>query len=205
VVSYGGESDRSDRYIQPTIVTDVKESDSLMSEEIFGPVVPIIKADYVSAINAVNTREHPLGLYIFSSDEREIKEIIDNTNSGGVTVNDIFLHAAVPNTPFGGVGESGHGSYHGKYGLLAFSHLRTIVALPAWLDFIMGFRYPPYKVENLSKSAVKNTLGFKKGETMEEQKISRPFLTSATKLRMAVGIMVVAVAIYRNSTIWATW
>jgi aldehyde dehydrogenase (NAD+) len=96
---------------------------------------------------------------------------MSNTNSGGVTINDVIMHAGVPNAPFGGVGESGYGSYHGMYGFLAFSHQRIVLELPTWLDAVFGFRYPPYNMKNLSTIAVKNKLGFKPGETMADQKI----------------------------------
>jgi len=88
-----------------------------------------------------------------------------------VTVNDVALHCAVPNAPFGGTGESGHGYYHGKYGFLTFTHLRSIVSPPNWLDSVLSFRYPPYNMSNISKLAIKNHLGFKRGETMADQKI----------------------------------
>lgn len=83
------------------------------------------------------------------------------------------MHAGVPNAPFGGVGESGYGSYHGVWGFLAFSHQRTVLAMPTWLDKLMGFRYPPFDINNLGKIAVKNNLGFKRGEGMQHQKVGR--------------------------------
>ena len=88
-------------------------------------------------------------------------------------MNDFLMHAAVPNAPFGGVGESGYGSYHGVWGFLAFTHQRTIVAMPSWMDKVMGFRYPPFNIKNLSKIAIKNNLGFKRGEGMQDQKVGR--------------------------------
>lgn len=106
---------------------------------------------------------------IFQSDS--IFLVICNTNSGGVTINDCFIHAAVPDTPFGGVGEAGYGYYHGKYGMLAFSHMRTIVALPTWMDKLLSFRYPPFTNKNLGKVRVDNNLGFKRGEGIVDQKI----------------------------------
>ena len=86
------------------------------------------------------------------------------------------MHAGVPNAPFGGVGPSGHGSYHGVYGFKAFSHERIIVAPPTWLETVLSFRYPPYDLSNVSKFAVSNKLGFKRGEGLLDQKIkSRGF------------------------------
>jgi hypothetical protein len=83
------------------------------------------------------------------------------------------MHVVVPNAPFGGVGGSGHGSYHGKYGFDAFSHERTVLSMPTWMDKLLAFRYPPWNMANLSKIAVKNSLGFKRGETMADQKIKK--------------------------------
>ena len=120
--------------------------------------------------------EHPLGLYVFSGDNRSRDTIVDSTLSGGVTVNDVFMHCAVPNAPFGGVGESGSGYYHGKYGILEFSHLRTIVSLPLWLDKYMGFRYPPFDMANVSKLGVPKP-NFRRGETIQDQKIRKATLS----------------------------
>ena len=119
---------------------------------------------------------------------------MENTISGGVTVNDIALHCACPNAPFGGIGESGYGYYHGKYGFLAFTHLRTIVSPPTWLDTVLSFRYPPYKMSNLNKIGVKNHLGFKKGETMQDQKIKTKSKSWGIMV-MAVKLVVLAVAL----------
>jgi aldehyde dehydrogenase (NAD+) len=83
----------------------------------------------------------------------------------------VILHAGVPNAPFGGVGPSGHGSYHGVYGFKAFSHERVVVAPPTWLDRVLSFRYPPYNLSNVGKISVSNNLGFKRGEGLLDQKI----------------------------------
>lgn len=95
--------------------------------------------------------------------------VLANTNSGGVTINDVIMHAGVPNAPFGGVGDSGYGSYHGPHGFLCFTHRRVVVAPPTWLDMVMSFRYPPYDLKHLSKIAVANKLGFQPGEQMSDQ------------------------------------
>lgn len=147
-VVYGGTTDRSKKWIQPTIVKDVQLNDSLMSEELFAPIAPVIVADVDRAIGIIKSMPHPLGLYVFSSDQKEIDKILESTSSGGVTINDIFLHAGVPGAPFGGVGESGYGSFHGKFGFDCFSHVRTIVGLPNWLDVVMSFKYPPFNVRS---------------------------------------------------------
>lgn len=97
--------------------------------------------------------------------------VLANTNSGGVTVNDVIMHAGVPNTPFGGVGDSGYGAYHGINGFLCFTHRRVVVAPPTWLDIVMSFRYPQYDLKHPSKIAVTQKLGFKAGEEMSDQVI----------------------------------
>lgn len=117
--------------------------------------------------------EHPLALYIFSTSQSEINEILNQTQSGGVTINDVIMHVAIPNAPFGGVGGSGYGAYHGKYGFDTFSHERSVVALPNWLDKMLAFRYPPYTMSDLGKIRVKNNMGFKRGEGMADQKIGK--------------------------------
>ena len=117
--------------------------------------------------------EHPLALYIFSTSQSEINEILNQTQSGGVTINDVIMHVAIPNAPFGGVGGSGYGAYHGKYGFDTFSHERSVVALPNWLDKMLAFRYPPYTMRDLGKIRVKNNMGFKRGEGMADQKIGK--------------------------------
>ena len=99
--------------------------------------------------------------------------VLANTNSGGVTINDVIMHAGVPNAPFGGVGDSGYGAYHGVYGFLCFTHQRVVVAPPTWLDMMMSFRYPPYDIKHLGKIAVSKKIGFKPGEGMADQTVDR--------------------------------
>lgn len=170
-ISSGGDRNLATRTFYPTVVTDVEISDPLLSEELFGPICPVIKADHVAAYKQISKMPHPLGLYIFSSSRAEIEEILQNTNSGGVTINDCMVHAAVPNAPFGGVGSSGMGAYHDVHGFKAFTHMRTVLALPTWLEGLMAFRYPPYSTKDVKKVAVKNSQGFKRGETMEDQTV----------------------------------
>ena len=116
--------------------------------------------------------EHPLAIYIFSNDKDEVNHILNNTNSGGVTINDCMLHAAVDGAPFGGVGGAGHGYYHGEHGVRAFTHLRTVVGLPTWMDKLMSFRYPPYDLRNLRKLGVPAKPPLKRGETLESQRVT---------------------------------
>ncbi|MCJ1274599.1 hypothetical protein MMC21_002396 [Puttea exsequens] len=169
-IAFGGNKNRETRFIQPTIVTNITMNDSLMSEELFGPLLPIMALPYQEACNLTQQMEHPLGLYIFSTAQSEIDYILSNTSSGGVTINEVMLHAGVPNAPFGGVGNSGTGSYHGKYGFEAFTHKRTVVAVPNWLDNVLGFRYPPYSERHIAKVTVKKA-PFERGETIEDQTV----------------------------------
>lgn len=193
VVVYGGELDRDRKYIKPTIVRDIMTDDSLMSEELFAPIAPVIVADIDRAIEIINSMPHALGLYIFSKSQAEIDRILDNTSSGGVTINDLMLHAGVPHAPFGGVGESGYGSYHGKYGFDAFSHSRTVVAPPTWLESVMSFRYAPFDMKNATFAEVKSNLVGKPGETMEQQTVGKkPGLSRI--LRNAALVMAILAA-----------
>lgn len=169
-VVHGGEVDRATRHFVPTVVRDVKLDDPLLSEELFGPILPVIAAPLDEAIRAVNSLPSPLALYLFSRDRREIDSTLDRTLSGGVTVNNVFFHSAVGDAPFGGVGESGYGAYHGRHGVDCFSHKRAVMEPPSWIDRLMGFAYPPYKMENVKKIHVANNLGFRRGETMEDQR-----------------------------------
>jgi aldehyde dehydrogenase (NAD+) len=164
-------SSGSKTYMAPVIVAEASLSDNIMSEELFGPICPVIKASVEDAVTATNQLPRPLAIYIFSSDQAEIELIQDRTISGGVTVNDATMHAGVPNAPFGGVGDSGMGYYHGKYGFLAFTHQRTVVDPPTWLDKVMGFRYPPYDVAHKTKLDVPNKLGFRRGESLKDQRV----------------------------------
>jgi aldehyde dehydrogenase (NAD+) len=151
-IVYGGQRDRQSRYFAPTIVTGVQPDDPLLSEEIFGPILPIVDADFDTAIALTRSGEHPLAIYAFTSQETDKARILNETQSGGVTFNDCALHAAGRDAPFGGVGHSGQGRYHGPHGILAFSHLRTHTnALPAWIEPLMAARYPPYSVEKAHK------------------------------------------------------
>jgi aldehyde dehydrogenase (NAD+) len=144
-VVYGGDRDRATRYFAPTIVVNVRPGDSLLSEELFGPMLPIVDADLDTAISYTRAGEHPLAIYAFTQDPTERERVLHETQSGGVTFNDCMLHIAAHNAPFGGVGNSGQGYYHGKYGVLAFSHLRTYISgLPSWMEGLMAARYPPY-------------------------------------------------------------
>ncbi len=139
----GGTGQRDARYLAPTVLAGVKPDAAVMNEEIFGPILPVIAVDDIDeAIRHVNAHDKPLALYAFSENDRTIERIIDRTSSGGVTVNHVLLHLAVPDLPFGGVGPSGMGAYHGKAGFDVFSHRKPVLDKPAWPD--PPVMYPPY-------------------------------------------------------------
>ncbi|XP_034244379.1 aldehyde dehydrogenase, dimeric NADP-preferring-like [Thrips palmi] len=143
----GGETDAAERFIAPTVLVDVKADDPVMQDEIFGPILPIYTVrDASEAIEFINSREKPLALYVFTNDEQEYKLFIKHTSSGGICVNDCMIHVAVEGLPFGGVGESGMGAYHGKKSFDTFSHHKSalIKDLGAIGEAAGSLRYPPY-------------------------------------------------------------
>lgn len=146
-VVYGGNSDATKRFIEPTLLADVDLTSPVMNEEIFGPVLPMIPFENRDeVINFVREREKPLALYYFGN-VKNAKEIIRLTSAGGSCINDAIMHIANENMPFGGVGNSGMGHYHGKLSFDAFSHQRSVVITPTWLD--LPFRYMPYRMFGL--------------------------------------------------------
>uniref|UniRef100_A0A3Q4AUS7 Aldehyde dehydrogenase n=1 Tax=Mola mola TaxID=94237 RepID=A0A3Q4AUS7_MOLML len=147
----GGEGNQEDKYIAPTVVVDVTEDDALMQEEIFGPILPIITVDSLEkSIEFVNRREKPLALYVFSDESSVVHKVLEKTTSGGFCSNDGIVHMTLPSLPFGGVGASGWGSYHGRWGFETFSHRRACM-LRGWaLERLNCLRYPPYGNDKLS-------------------------------------------------------
>ena len=144
----GGENDVSDRYIAPTILKNVKEDDAVMQEEIFGPILPVISVPSVdSAIAFVNRRPKPLALYLFGRDKDVHDRVLAGTSAGGTTINHIWLHLGVDQLPFGGVGESGMGAYHGRLSFETFSHRRAVLKKPLLPDPPLLF--PPYSARKL--------------------------------------------------------
>ncbi len=142
-VILGGNWDKNTLKIEPTIMENVSFSDPVMQEEIFGPVFPIITySDIEECISYINSLDHPLALYIFTNDKKEAKYVMTHTLFGGGCINDTLIHLASSNLPFGGVRESGIGSYHGKNGFDTFSHYTSLVEKKTWLDLPM--RYRPY-------------------------------------------------------------
>lgn len=153
-VLYGGRVDASERFIEPTLLGDVALDAKVMNEEIFGPVFPVIELDDNGSsfdskvIDFVTSREKPLAFYYFGP-EHKGWDIIRHTSSGGGCINDTIMHIVNPNIPFGGVGNSGMGSYHGRLSFDAFSHRRSIVVSSTLID--MPFKYMPYRLFGLSK------------------------------------------------------
>ena len=153
-IIYGGRTDAATRFIEPTLIEDVALDSPLMTEEIFGPVFPIVtmndsgKTFRNKVIDFVTSREKPLAFYYFGK-ESDGWDIIRRTSSGGGCINDVIMHIANENVPFGGVGNSGMGRYHDKDSFEAFSHTRSIIATGNWID--LPFRYMPYRMFGLVK------------------------------------------------------
>ena len=139
----GGGVDYETMTIQPTVIVDPDPGSDLMSQEIFGPVLPVLTVDSLqAAIEFVNKGPKPLAAYLFSRRKAEHRAVLDNTSSGGVVINHLAFHCLTPQLPFGGVGESGIGSYHGRWGFETFSHRKSVVSKPSRPDF--SLLYPPY-------------------------------------------------------------
>lgn len=146
-VVFGGKTDKSERYFSPTVLDHVSPDSPVMQEEIFGPIFPVQTFSSLDeVIWFVSMREKPLALYYFGS---QGDKILKHTTSGGSCINDVIMHIANENVPFGGVGMSGMGSYHHKRTFDVFTHYRSVISTPAWIDF--PFRYMPYKWFNVVK------------------------------------------------------
>ena len=142
-VIIGGETNREQLYIAPTLLENVSLEDAVMQEEIFGPILPIIEyTDINEAISLINSRPKPLALYLFSQNKNLQRLVLQETSAGGVCINDTVMQVAVSSLPFGGVGDSGMGSYHGKAGFDTFSHYKSVLQNSFPLD--INWRYAPY-------------------------------------------------------------
>ena len=127
-IEMGGKVVEEDKFIDLHVITDITAEDPAMQEEIFGPILPIIKVESVNeAVDFINDKTKPLSLYIFSQNKEKQKEIIKKTSAGSVCVNDVIIQLSIDTLPFGGVGESGYGSYHGKYTYDAFCHKKSVL------------------------------------------------------------------------------
>ncbi len=145
-IIYGGNSNETERRISPTLIKIENRNDPLMKEELFGPLLPILPIKNLDeAISEFKFLPKPLALYLFGGSDNEQGKILAMTSSGGVCFNDVVLQAGIPELPFGGVGSSGMGKYHGKAGFDNFTHYKSVLKRPFWLD--LNFRYPPYKLD----------------------------------------------------------
>ncbi|KAF9940601.1 Aldehyde dehydrogenase [Mortierella alpina] len=164
----GGQTDEKDLYIAPTVIANVERDDILMQDEIFGPLLPLVRVvDVDDAIEFINSMDEPLALYIFSSNKKLIKKVLDSTRSGGVVVNDTMMHVSERTLPFGGIGPSGMGNYHGEHSFLAFTHIRStmIKDMNPLSEAAMSLRYAPYNSTKImfAKLALERVPDFKRG------------------------------------------
>lgn len=152
-ILHGGNMDESELFIEPTLVLVTDTDDSLLVDESFGPLIPILAVkDLDTAIRHANSISGtPLGIYPFGNTQ-ETNRIVNETRSGGVTINDGFFHACLPTLEFGGVGSSGQGSYRGRASFDCFSHRRSVVSTPGWMEKLIDVRYPPYTPAKLKMS-----------------------------------------------------
>jgi aldehyde dehydrogenase (NAD+) len=145
-VHYGGQHDAKDRYVAPTILVNTPLDSPVMQEEIFGPILPVLEVNSIEeVIEYVNARPKPLGLYVFAEDLDSAERILDATESGDAAVNDCAIQPLVPELPFGGVGNSGMGKYHGEWGFRAYTNARGVLYHSTSVD--PGVRYPPYPLK----------------------------------------------------------
>lgn len=146
-VSLKGFTDENQKILGLSIMTNVKPEDPIMQEEIFGSILPIVTVESPEkAVDFINKREKPLALYIFSNDKKVQNLFLNHTSCGGVTINDTLMHPTTENLPFGGVGSSGFGAYHGKDGFDTFTHRKGVLirGLNAFAELCVKPRYPPY-------------------------------------------------------------
>lgn len=143
-IYFGGKYEDKELYFQPTIMTNIKPESNIMEEEIFGPILPVLEFQHINEVMSyINEREKPLALYYFSDNKNSIERILNNTTAGGVTINDTIIHVASAYLPFGGVGNSGVGSYHGKASFDTFTHRKSVVKRGTFID--MTVRYASYQ------------------------------------------------------------
>lgn len=143
-VVIGGQTDESEKFIAPTLLRDITQNDDIMQEEIFGPVLPVLEFSDIADVcqQLVKLPQHPLAMYIFTEDKQFEQTLVRKVRCGGVNINNTLMHAVNSHLPFGGVGESGMGSYHGKLSFDLFSHKKSVIKSATWLD--IPLRYAPY-------------------------------------------------------------
>lgn len=148
-VCSGGKTSATDLYIAPTIMDEIKKKNTIMQNEIFGPILPVMEFKKLNTvIDYINDNPKPLSLYIFSENKNFQNRIVDSTSSGGICINDTLEHIISPNLPFGGVGDSGMGQYHGKASFDVFTHYKSILKKSMFFD--LNSKYPPYSAKKLS-------------------------------------------------------
>ncbi|XP_068620033.1 aldehyde dehydrogenase, dimeric NADP-preferring isoform X3 [Battus philenor] len=163
-VAIGGSSDPNDRFIEPTVLANVKDTDKIMEDEIFGPILPIVPVENAyEAIKFINAREKPLTMYLFTTSNDVVSMFSDGTSCGGMCINDTIMHMGVDTLPFGGVGNSGLGAYHGKASFDTFTHKKSclIKNFNGLGEKIASARYPPYsdkKLKTITMLMAKRTL-----------------------------------------------
>ncbi|KAF9181376.1 Aldehyde dehydrogenase [Haplosporangium sp. Z 27] len=163
----GGQTDEKELYIAPTVIVNIDREENIMEDEIFGPLLPVIRvSDVEDAIEYINSKDDPLVLYLFTDDNKLAKKIMDSTRSGGVLVNDTLMHVAEGSLPFGGIGPSGMGNYHGKSSFDTFTHERSTMVknLSSFGETAQSPRYAPFTEPNLKaiSLAVETVPDFKK-------------------------------------------
>lgn len=147
-IYYGGNYTEDQLYIEPTLLTSIDWQDDVMQEEIFGPILPVISFKNLNeALNSILDHEKPLAAYLFTNNAEEKKVFTKKLSFGGGCINDVVMHLGNANLPFGGVGSSGIGNYHGKFGFDAFSHQKAILEKATWGE--PNIKYPPYSEKNL--------------------------------------------------------
>ena len=150
-VASGGETDEESRYIAPTLIEDVSTDDKIMQEEIFGPLLPFVTVENMDkAVEFVNEREKPLAFYVFTESKQTFLKINRLTSAGAVVHNDTLMHASIRSLPFGGVGYSGCGAYHGKFSFDTFTHYKSTLSCGTGLEGLNKLRYPPLQEEAAS-------------------------------------------------------
>ena len=160
-IVFGGNTDEQSLKIEPTLVDQVKYDDDLMREEIFGPILPILEYEELNdVISFINNRPKPLVLYFFSNDKIRQNKIEQKTSSGTVCFNDTIIQLSINGLPFGGVGESGFGKYHGKSSFDTFSHSKSVFKNPFFFDFLTKIRYPKFNISLKSLKTILRFLGF---------------------------------------------
>lgn len=191
----GGRHDKADRWIDPTVLVDVPHDSKVMKEEIFGPILPIINVkNYVDAITFIREREKPLALYIFTKEEDVQQIFLKQVSSGGVTINDVIFHVATNDLPFGGVGNSGIGSYHGKYTFDTFSHHKACLSRTynPLIERATRMRFPPYTEKKMKLMTAQTDKGDGPGVLYYLRKLLEHLIT------MALGALVLYLVMEYN-------